>query len=513
MEFKSKVFINPNFKGNPQTSTGPLQYKTAYVNRHFSQETYQNQVHQPQDDVNNRKIYVNPNFIAPTNHHQPYDNVGTNVSHNYIGNLVPNMYSVSNIEQKHSFINDNLEIKNSFYSIRLSQNTGEPSAKENLKVTESFTNSLEAPLTKSRYSLVRKSKPISKSIAITSNSYKDNTIQNTHNVLSHASTSCCMTAKVVNSYCQKLNLTTKVPQKVTKIKVSKYKTVPISSYLKVSSQVSMNNKIKQPPSLNISAKVQGRGAKICSSFVLDNKNRYKFVKSKVSVSIVDNVKQTPMKFKKNVSLNNSKITVGKAKFKVNNIPCRLFTKYGKCLRKDYGKCEFLHDKKHVSLCRKFIKGICHDGNCTLSHELSTKKMPTCYFYLRGMCTKQNCPYLHVKLNEKTKICQDFVKGYCEKGDNCPFRHVKVQESKTTRKIKLKSGPKNQQSKGKKLKDIQSKIVDRKNVNKSNEEETDVKDKSDSDHRYYDDVVNNEGTCEIIKPTRCKLGVLPSYIQL
>ena len=193
----------------------------------------------------------------------------------------------------------------------------------------------------------------------------------------------------------------------------------------------------------------------------------------------------------------------KAKFRINNIPCRLFTKYGRCLRQMYGNCQYLHDKKHVSLCRKFLKGICHDNNCFLSHELTAKKMPTCYFYLKGMCTKDNCPYVHIKKSENIKICQDFLKGYCEKGESCLFRHNKNEQS---------SGNNNSERKRQPINKVIKCVKISKKYKKKDKDILQGTDGCDVDHRYYKELVNDENTCQI-KPSRCKLGILPSFIQL
>ncbi|XP_047026511.1 uncharacterized protein LOC124634889 [Helicoverpa zea] len=250
--------------------------------------------------------------------------------------------------------------------------------------------------------------------------------------------------------------------------------------------------------------------------LVNYENPAKHEKSKINLAnIKRNYKSNPV-----IQTRVKKI---KGNLKKNNIPCPSYRKFGKCLRSLRGNCDFLHDKKHISICRKFIKGLCHDSNCLLSHDLTTKKMPTCYFYLQGTCTKAECPYLHVKLNEKTKICPDFVKGYCEKGSKCLQRHVNVS---TNTKNKLSS-----QIKEPFMNKRNPKII--KGINKIERQQTKVMPKMEkrilssaksfedgdekySDHnRYYkeqkEDQCTNE-SCEI-KPTRCKLGTLPSFIQL
>ncbi|RVE41831.1 hypothetical protein evm_013515 [Chilo suppressalis] len=247
------------------------------------------------------------------------------------------------------------------------------------------------------------------------------------------------------------------------------------------------------------------------------KNNYKFYKPS-TVTVVTKSKSLSRSFSSDKNWRNAKLKVTKKNLKKNNIPCPLYRKYGKCLRSINGICDFLHDKKHVSVCRNFLKGICQEETCLLSHDVSAKKMPTCYFYLKGICTKDNCPYLHVKLNEKSKICQDFLKGYCEKGDNCSNRHIvndsftqsqntanrsiicsRIDKKKSTSFIKSKNTNKNVK--------ITSKNVDNNEVQNS--------DLSSGERRYYSEVITKSETStpKAIKPSRCKLGTLPSYIKL
>lgn len=194
-----------------------------------------------------------------------------------------------------------------------------------------------------------------------------------------------------------------------------------------------------------------------------------------------------------------------SKMKKNNIPCPLFTKFGRCIRQDRGSCCFLHNRKHVRLCKKFLKGLCFNKNCLLSHALSTQKMPTCHFYLRGLCVKENCPYLHVKLNEDAKICKDFLKGYCEKGANCLSRHVDVKSSSySTKRWTQKSDRKKTTKKEQNV--TQAPLV---------KEKGDVAVKLPENERYYRDKVQEPTSTDVqqIKPSRCKLGLLPSFIKL
>ncbi|XP_013190844.1 zinc finger CCCH domain-containing protein 3 [Amyelois transitella] len=298
------------------------------------------------------------------------------------------------------------------------------------------------------------------------------------------------------------------------LKLSKYKSVKITD-------VKLNlNRAKQPPnqlstgskSIQSTSKVYDQQTPREISY--NNKafkTQYSCTKNKQYVKIRTNKHTSPNTTLKNMC----KVKIRKLKVKCN-IPCRLFSKYGKCLRNARGHCKYLHDKKHVSICRKFLKGICHDHDCLLSHELSDKKMPTCYFYLKGKCTKECCPYLHVKVNEKAILCPDFIKGYCEKGNKCLRRHVNVvkknlkkstvdSRSKSLYQVKNKHSEKSKGYNDTEVKNI--KTVPPKDPDEST---------ATIDCRYYKEVILDGESNELyqsIKPTRCKLGSLPSFIKL
>jgi len=112
--------------------------------------------------------------------------------------------------------------------------------------------------------------------------------------------------------------------------------------------------------------------------------------------------------------------------------CIFFTKYGKC--NNEGNCKYLHDKSKIAVCRKFLKGMCSDPNCLLSHKVAQDQMPVCYHFLKGACNNENCPYSHVKVSSKAAICEAFLKGYCPEGQNCKLLHTdECQEFKLTGK--------------------------------------------------------------------------------
>ncbi|KAJ0178279.1 hypothetical protein K1T71_006102 [Dendrolimus kikuchii] len=272
------------------------------------------------------------------------------------------------------------------------------------------------------------------------------------------------------------------------IKISKYKSVAINTVKK--NIGSVKNKSFAP----LHAIVHTKQQKPPTLLRVDSK----IVKSSLTLD------------KRKSSLVHNKIKIEKHKLKKNNIPCPLFKKFGKCIRGAKGCCEFLHDKKHVNICRRFLKGICHDKNCLLSHDLTAKKMPTCYFYLNGVCAKDSCPYLHVKINENTKMCPDFIKGYCEKAQHCIYRHININQTKSKNKkplLKKQSQfPQNMRKEQIKPKHIKYALEHKQPKYQKNEK--------DIEYRYYKELKDeNSIETETIKPSRCKLGVLPTFIQL
>lgn len=490
---KNKVYINPNFKGNCVAKS--LNTNKTYINKHCIE--FQNQ---GRSDIHpipgNRKIYVNPNFI-PISSTSTSEQCKTSTGQGGTCNMTRNENFNISSNYKYSLVN-NVAV-NKIQDRILEENKNIYT--ENISCKEYTNNNLiVAPLARSRYCIVRKKNQPSSTII----GNKPNTNLEKLSVVSSPS------FNTLSNY----NLKDEIPIKcsssqstenVVKIKISKYKTVPIS-YL---TKRDVSNKMKQEKSL-----LHTKPAN-CAHFTSLKPNQFKYTKNN-RTPIVNKVTVKPvLKCPNKITWQNhlTKTKVLKANFKINNIPCRLYTKYGKCLRQTYGNCQYLHDKKHVSLCRKFLKGICHDKNCSLSHELTAKKMPTCYFYLKGICTKENCPYLHIKISDNIKTCQDFLKGYCENGDKCLFRHVK-NDRRQSEMNKLKTN-KNVLNKSTVIKRVKTRKIDKKKNVANNKDITQGTKECDVEHRYYKESGADENICQIIniKPTRCKLGTLPSFIQL
>lgn len=484
-----KVYINPNYKPN---SKGNI-----YINQNFVEPKVQ--------PNNSHKIFVNPNFIRTNN----ATNQRTLSDHSQIqhpinlSSLNPNIHYNAQFLQdcNDSFLNQQPLTKPYSYINNHSINWPYPQLcnqpldqlqpdlinkpPENQytnkykdiqnETTYTETEPKENILCKSRYTLVRSH--ISQNIESNKLNIPFKSQSLSHNqTLSNLLPISKSRYQLIRHQENQLPCPSPLVKKRT-LKINKYKSINLDTAKKLENKYSdiANSKIMN-----------------CSGFK---------TKEQLSYSLISNGTLRTHRQTKNIS--KAEIDRIKGKLKINNVPCRLFCKYGKCLRNINSKCPYVHNRKHVSLCKKFLKGVCHDENCLLSHELSKKKMPTCYFYLKGMCVKDGCPYLHVKLSDHVKICKDFLKGYCEKGETCLFRHVKQKKSKITKKssnnsrIMVKKVP----SEGNmKL------TVDKPSSNK--EENTVLED------RYFKDSNQPDFTnSDTIKPTRCKLGNLPSFIKL
>ncbi|XP_076765760.1 zinc finger CCCH domain-containing protein 3 [Xylocopa sonorina] len=141
--------------------------------------------------------------------------------------------------------------------------------------------------------------------------------------------------------------------------------------------------------------------------------------SKVSSSILQKVN-----YRNNISnkVKQKSIQILRNKMQKNNQPCLIFQKFGYCSNHEKGICVKRHDKKQISLCKKFLQGNCLLDKCPLSHDVGPEKMPTCKYFLEGCCTRDACPYRHIKVSSNTPICIDFLRGYCGKGSECKQRH-------------------------------------------------------------------------------------------
>ncbi|KAF0931353.1 hypothetical protein E2562_004493, partial [Oryza meyeriana var. granulata] len=104
--------------------------------------------------------------------------------------------------------------------------------------------------------------------------------------------------------------------------------------------------------------------------------------------------------------------------------CQFFTRFGEC-KKPRGKCPYIHDRAKVTICTKFLKGLCSNTSCKLTHKVLPERTPDCSYFLRGLCTNIACPYRHVKVNLNSPVCEDFLKGYCADGDECHKKHSYV----------------------------------------------------------------------------------------
>lgn len=194
----------------------------------------------------------------------------------------------------------------------------------------------------------------------------------------------------------------------------------------------------------------------------------------------------------------------------SNMACPIFKKLGRCVAFDAGKCHRVHDRKHVTICSRFLKGCCSIDKCLLSHDVTLSKMPTCKFYLQGCCVKTDCPYLHKKVGEKTEICQAFVNGFCADAEQCKRRH----EFPAKLLVKSKSGA------SPKLKKTNKPQVESANV----EIEPSLDELSLKNDRYFgendaedvemaQDKSENDDEPMTKSRSRPRLGDLPAFIPL
>ncbi|XP_028409994.1 zinc finger CCCH domain-containing protein 3-like isoform X2 [Dendronephthya gigantea] len=114
--------------------------------------------------------------------------------------------------------------------------------------------------------------------------------------------------------------------------------------------------------------------------------------------------------------------------------CMFFNKFGKCTKKEQGKCPYVHDPTKIAVCTRFLRGKCQqlNGTCPFSHKIDKEKMPICQYFLKGKCNRDDCPYSHVNVGRQADVCEDFLKGYCALGFKCKKKHVlECEEFSTT----------------------------------------------------------------------------------
>ncbi|KAI7740713.1 hypothetical protein M8C21_023524, partial [Ambrosia artemisiifolia] len=118
--------------------------------------------------------------------------------------------------------------------------------------------------------------------------------------------------------------------------------------------------------------------------------------------------------------------------------CQFFTRFGKC-NKDDGKCPYIHDSSKIAVCTKFLKGLCSNPDCKLTHKVIPERMQDCSYFLQGLCSNNNCPYRHGNQRELVNTirtqcrkkhsyaCPVFeATGACSQGTKCKLHHPKNQ---------------------------------------------------------------------------------------
>ncbi|XP_023770112.1 uncharacterized protein At1g21580 [Lactuca sativa] len=103
--------------------------------------------------------------------------------------------------------------------------------------------------------------------------------------------------------------------------------------------------------------------------------------------------------------------------------CQFFTRFGKCNKDNDGKCPYIHDSSKIAVCTKFLKGLCSNPHCNLTHKVIPERMQDCSYFLQGLCSNEHCPYRHVNVNSAASVCEAFLKGYCADGNECRKKHT------------------------------------------------------------------------------------------
>ncbi|CAI9282093.1 unnamed protein product [Lactuca saligna] len=75
------------------------------------------------------------------------------------------------------------------------------------------------------------------------------------------------------------------------------------------------------------------------------------------------------------------------------------------------------------VCTKFLKGLCSNPHCNLTHKVIPERMQDCSYFLQGVCSNEHCPYRHVNVNSAASVCEAFLKGYCADGNECRKKHT------------------------------------------------------------------------------------------
>jgi hypothetical protein len=106
--------------------------------------------------------------------------------------------------------------------------------------------------------------------------------------------------------------------------------------------------------------------------------------------------------------------------------CQFFTHFGEC-KKSGGKCPYIHDRAKVVICTKFLKGLCSNASCKLTHnffhnffqflqsvmQVLPERMPDCSYFLRGVISVLLCHFVFTFLLQTLSCshrCSAFLAG-------------------------------------------------------------------------------------------------------
>ncbi|KAF3430151.1 hypothetical protein E2986_06504 [Frieseomelitta varia] len=248
-----------------------------------------------------------------------------------------------------------------------------------------------------------------------------------------------MKTKIINSLQQSINKNNIVKSPVMKPKINKYridrtvsKTTNAKERINLIQKKTINNKMElitiggivyKSSKNHLVRKSYGVKSKVKSLKEALGSSSTKILNTTNVIKSSFNMSQK-INYKNNISnkVKQKSIQILRNKMQKNNQPCLIFQRFGYCSNHEKGICVKLHDKKQISLCKKFLQGNCLLDKCPLSHDIGPEKMPTCKYFLEGCCTRDACPYRHIKVSSSTPICIDFLQGYCAKGSECKQRH-------------------------------------------------------------------------------------------
>nr|XP_031846177.1 zinc finger CCCH domain-containing protein 3 [Nomia melanderi] len=448
----TNVYINPNFK--PQNSSihiNPRLQETSlvHVNPKMMKSVINSNKNVKTDSISKatstednflqnqnslkKSVHVNPKLMKKLSSSiqpksvKPEETVIQNVNHPVCSRLklVKNVTSLKNIHSPRKTNNSNI--------VLLSQ-------RKLVRVRRNSKKSLSTPQTE--FHKIKKSLNVIKNIKFSS--YK--TVKTKTGLLQSVNKDASSTKSLtVKSKINKYRIDRTVPKTISikehsnqtqkKVMNKKMELITIGGIVYKSSKNQLVRKsygVKKKRITNIKSDkfiVATNGKKLCRikplKETLEN-SRMKILNKTNGTKLSSNLSQK-INYKTNISnkVKQRSIQILRNKMQKNNQPCLIFQRFGYCSNHEKGICLKRHDKKQISLCKKFLQGNCLLDKCPLSHDVGPEKMPTCKYFLEGCCTRDGCPYRHIKVSSSTPICREFLQGYCAKGQEVVLTFIYI----------------------------------------------------------------------------------------